>query len=59
MLFLAWALGILLHATNASAVTFAPTVTDVAVMPGEQESVDFTVANTSDTTKNTSSVYTT
>ncbi len=51
MLFLAWALGILLHATNASAVTFAPTVTDVAVMPGEQASADFTVANTSDTTK--------
>lgn len=51
MLFLAWVLGILLNATNASALTFAPTVTDVAVLPGEQVSVDFTVANTSDTTK--------
>lgn len=51
MLFLAWVLGIFLHAASASAVAFTPTVTDVAVMPGEQASADFTIVNTSDATK--------
>lgn len=51
MLFCAWALGLLLRASTALAVTFTPLVTDIAVMPGEQARADFTVENTSDVTK--------
>lgn len=51
MLFLAWALGTLLHASAAFAMTFTPTVDDISVAPGAQASTDFTVTNTADTAK--------
>ena len=51
MVFFAWVLGVLLRASTALAVTFAPTVVDISVLPGEQASTDFVVENSSDVEK--------